>query len=73
MLVGDYGGGPMSNYSDDDPTYRYTAPGIASAHTLADAINHGSPKARRRAKMLMAFWAVLIALTLVPLVISALT
>ena len=63
----------MSSYGDDDPSYRYTAPGMASAHTLADAINHGSPQARRRAKILMAFWAVLITLALVALVINALT
>lgn len=46
----------MNDYTDNDPSYRNTAPGLVSAHTLADAINQGSPKARRRAKMLMAFW-----------------
>lgn len=63
----------MNDYTDNDPSYRYTAPGIASAHTLADAINHGSPKARRRAKLLMAFWAVLIGLGLLAVVINAVT
>ncbi len=61
----------MSNDSDNDPSYRYTAPGLASAHTLADAINHGSPRARRRAKMLMAFWAVMIGLGLLAILIGA--
>lgn len=43
----------MSNDSGNDPSYRYTAPGLAAAHTVADAAAHGSPKARRRARALI--------------------
>ncbi len=43
----------MSNDSDNDPSYRYSAPGLAAAHTIADAAAHGSPKARRRARVLV--------------------
>ena len=34
---------------------RYTAPEMAAAHTLASASAHGSPQARRRAKVLVFF------------------
>lgn len=44
----------MSNDSDNDPSYRYSAPGLAAAHSIADAAAHGSPKARRRALILVA-------------------
>lgn len=43
----------MSNDSDNDPSYRYSAPGLAAAQTIADAAAHGSPKARRRARVLV--------------------
>ncbi len=64
----------MSNDSDNDPSYRYTAPGLAAAHTIADAAAHGSPKARRRARILaIAALAFVVALVVVPLLAAFLT